>query len=73
MDFNSQVSKKLTPQVSRWFFTTKDIDCGEISHDKANLTSLGHSSCIETFDANRKYYFRLSLPVNSTFKILFPV
>ena len=39
---NSQVSKKLTPQVSSWFSTTKGVDCEEIKHDKANLTSSGH-------------------------------
>ena len=64
---NSQVSKKLTPKVSSCFSTTKGMDCEEITHDKANLTSSGHSSCLETFDTNRKYYFRLSLPVSSTF------
>ena len=73
LHFNSQVSKKLIPQVLSWFSRTKGIDCEEITHDKANLTSSGDSSCLETFDANRKYYFRLSLPVNSTFKISFPV
>ena len=70
---NSQVSKKLTPQVSSWFSTTKGIDCEEITHDKANLTSSGHSSCLETFDANWKYHFRLSLPVKGAFRISFPV
>ena len=36
--FNSQVSKKLTPQVSSWFSTTKGIDCDEMTHDQADLT-----------------------------------
>jgi len=49
------------------------MDCEEITHDKAILTSSGHSSYLETFTVNRKYYFRLSLPVNSAFKISFPV
>ena len=42
-NFNNQVSKKFTPQVSSWFSTTKGIDCEESTHDKANLTSSGHS------------------------------
>ena len=32
-DFNSQVSKKLTPQVSSWFSTTKGIDSEEMTRD----------------------------------------
>ena len=76
LDFNSQRPNKSifrTLDYSSWFSTTKGIDWEEITHDKTNLTSSGRSSCLETFDANRKCYFRLSLPVNSGFKISFPV
>ena len=31
--------QKSWPQVSSWFSPTKGIDCEEIKHDKANLTS----------------------------------
>ena len=45
-DFNSQVSKKLTPQVSSWFSTTKGIESEEMTRFYAYLTSLGDSSCL---------------------------
>ena len=42
--FNSQVSKKFTPQVSSWFSSTKGIDCEEMTHDQADPTISGYSS-----------------------------
>ena len=54
---NSQVSKKLTPQVSSWFSTTKGIDCEEMTHDQADLTISGYSLYFPTLDARLKKVF----------------
>ena len=51
---NSQISKKLTSQVSSWFSATKGIGYEKITRDKANLTSRRHSSYFRTFDGRRK-------------------
>ena len=58
---NSQVSKKLTPQVSSWFSTTKGIDCEEMTRDWADPTSSGHSSYLQTFDARWKRVFPVAV------------
>ena len=59
--FNSQVSKKLTPQVSSWFSTTKGIDWEEMTRDWADLTNSGHSSYLQTFDARWKRVFPVAI------------
>ena len=66
---NSQVSKKLTPQVSSWFSTTKGIDCEKMTRDWADLTS----SAFKPLMPDDKEYFRFPFPVCSTFNISLPV
>ena len=41
-------------QVSSWFFTTKGIDCEEMTRDQADPTISGYSSNFQTLDARLK-------------------
>ena len=46
--------QNVDPQVSSWFFTTKGIDCEEMTRDQADPTISGYSSNFQTLDARLK-------------------
>ena len=61
LNFNSQVSKKLNPKVSSWCPTTNDNDCGEMTRDRADLTSSGHSGLRSSLSFHFRFEQRISL------------